>query len=120
MMLKNHQALFRCNIINIAIFLMPAALLSSPLFADDPTNTLDVVSAGITANAELINKDKPVYPRLAQQENREGWVLIDFDIDQNGRVQNAAVLDSVGGHVFELAAVNSVGRWLCLRSTNGQ
>ena len=111
MMLKNHQTLFHCNIINISISLMPFALLSLPSFADDPTNTIDVVSAGITAKAELITRDKPVYPRLAQQEYREGWVLIDFAIDQNGRVQNSVVLDSVGGHVFELAAVKSVGRW---------
>ena len=110
MMLKKHQELIRRNIINAAIAVISVVLLSSPLSADDPTNTMDVVSAGITKKAELTTADKPVYPRLAQQENREGWVLIDFDIDQNGKVQNATVLDSVGGHVFELAAVNSVAR----------
>jgi len=110
-MLKKYQELIRRNIIQAVIVVIPVALLSSPSSADDPTNTVDVVSAGITQKAELIATDKPVYPRLAQQEYREGWVLIDFDIDQNGKVQNAAVLDSVGGNVFELAAVNSVGRW---------
>lgn len=82
------------------------ALLSPLALADN----LDP-SSEISAAAELVAGDQPVYPRLALQENREGWVLVDFDIDENGEVRNAVVIDSIGGNIFELAAVNSVGRW---------
>lgn len=61
--------------------------------------------------AVLLDERNPVYPRPALYENREGWVRVDFEIDRSGKATNAFVVESVGGSIFENAAVRSVGRW---------
>ncbi len=111
MMQKIHQELFRRRFSIVATGAVFLAFWSSFSSADDPSKTIDVTPPRITATAKLSSSDKPTYPRPAFQENREGWVLVKFDIDETGQVQDAIALDSVGDSIFEVAALNSVSRW---------
>ncbi len=68
-------------------------------------------STPVRVEASLSEQHQAVYPRPAFRDNREGWVLVDFDIDANGSVRDVRAIDSLGGNEFELPAVNSVARW---------
>ncbi len=75
----------------------PSSTIADPLVGHSP--------------AVLLDDSEPVYPRPALHENREGWVRVGFEINRDGRVVNAVVEESVGGSIFETAALRSVGRW---------
>ena len=92
-------------------YLIGWLLLSAAAGASDSPQSVAPAAVGEHAPATLVDASKPVYPRPALHENREGWVRVSFDIDRNGRVTNATVVESVGGSIFETAAVRSVGRW---------
>lgn len=48
----------------------------------------------------------PVYPARAIARNLEGWVLVQFDVLQDGRVSNISVVESSDG-VFDQAAMTA-------------
>lgn len=62
----------------------------------------------ITTRAELQSKAAPLYPG---ENSGEGWVLVDFEIDKQGVVDNLRVGDSLGNRVFAEAAKDSVAKW---------
>ena len=55
----------------------------------------------------LTRKD-PVYPPDALEEGIEGWVLLEFDILPNGKVENPRVIDSRPEGLFEEAALEAI------------
>lgn len=58
---------------------------------------------------EVIERVRPVYPELARLAELEGVVLLKVGIDEQGRVREAIVLESVPG--LDEAALEAVRRW---------
>jgi len=54
----------------------------------------------------------PTYPRNAIRLGREGYVLIEFDVDSDGSVLDPYVLESEPTGVFERSAIKAVRKWL--------
>ena len=54
----------------------------------------------------------PTYPRNAIRLGREGYVLIEFDVDTDGSVLDPYVLESEPTGVFERSAIKAVRKWL--------
>ena len=54
----------------------------------------------------------PTYPRNAIRLGREGYVLIEFDVDTDGSVLDPYVLESEPTGVFERSAIKAVRNWL--------
>jgi len=54
----------------------------------------------------------PTYPRNAIRLGREGYVLIEFDVDTDGAVLDPYVIESQPTGVFERAAIKAVRKWL--------
>ena len=54
----------------------------------------------------------PTYPRNAIRMGREGYVLIEFDVDTDGSVLDPYVLESEPTGVFERSAIKAVRKWL--------
>ena len=54
----------------------------------------------------------PTYPRNAIRLGREGYVLIEFDVDTDGAVLDPYVIESEPTGVFERAAIKAVRKWL--------
>jgi TonB family protein len=52
----------------------------------------------------------PDYPRDALVRRTEGWVLVQFSIDEHGYVQDPQVIDSENS-IFETAAIDAIKRW---------
>lgn len=53
----------------------------------------------------------PEYPMRARQDGIEGFVQIRFDIDPQGRVQNARVTAAKPRGVFEQSALRAIKKW---------
>ncbi len=51
------------------------------------------------------------YPQEAYEKGQEGWVWLDFDIDQSGAVKDVEILDSFPDNTFNRAIYNAVRRW---------
>lgn len=73
---------------------------------------------GPTAGGALMDGDalpvvkvRPVYPARAEQRGIEGHVLVQFTIDQLGRVVDAQVVESQPRGMFEHAAMKAVERF---------
>ncbi|MET1257532.1 energy transducer TonB [Aliikangiella maris] len=69
--------------------------------------------------AEPLTITNPRYPRDAAMNNVEGWVFLEFDLDENGHPINLTVLDSSPGDIFVEGASNAILKWT-FRKNNTQ
>ncbi len=97
-------------------------------FGDDPTGGIVGTgtsntdgSDGVSANAEPIERVNPEFPEEARLKGIEGWVLVRFDIAEDGRVENVEVVDASPRNMFERDARKAVKKWkYAPRMSNGQ
>lgn len=62
-------------------------------------------------DAVLVSSVNPRYPSTALRRRQEGWVDVQFTVDDSGNVTDATVVDAQPKHVFDRAAVTAVERW---------
>ncbi|WAJ71806.1 energy transducer TonB [Catenovulum adriaticum] len=61
---------------------------------------------------QLILRVPPRYPAIAARAGQNGWVQLQFDIDENGNVKNLQVIDySPEGFNFDKQAYRAVEQW---------
>lgn len=53
----------------------------------------------------------PRYPTRAIQQGIEGYVTLEFDIDEQGSVQNARVIESEPGSIFHRSALEAIAKF---------
>lgn len=58
-----------------------------------------------------LNRVPPEYPFEAVRRGIQGTVLLRFDVDENGDVQNPEVVFSIPSSIFEQSAIDAVLRW---------
>lgn len=78
---------------------------------DTPPSAADeqAVVPGIQMNGYLpLEIVMPEYPRRALLKQLTGRVIVRFDVDENGRVQNAEILSSPHGNIFDQAVLTAV------------
>lgn len=80
----------------------------------EPASTADLAILPEAAYTPPQWKDKqsPRYPQRQFRHSREGWVQLDFSVDQAGKAYEVAVVASKGHKAFQRAAINAL-----LRST---
>lgn len=61
--------------------------------------------------AQLVSAAGAVYPPLAREQGVEGYVVVRYDLDVEGRVHNVRVVSASPPDVFDEAAVQAVSRW---------
>lgn len=54
---------------------------------------------------------EPRYPSKALRLRKQGYVLLSFDINEAGRVNNIEVLEAAPKHLFEKAARQALKKW---------
>jgi len=71
------------------------------------------VLAGILADGDALPvvKVRPIYPSRAEQQGIEGYVLVQFTIDELGRVTDVKVIEAEPRGMFERAALKAVERF---------
>ncbi|MBC7660851.1 MAG: TonB family protein [Chitinophagaceae bacterium] len=67
--------------------------------------------AGVTSNAEPIEKIPPTFPQEARVKGVEGYVLLKFDISEEGKAENIEVIKAEPRNLFEKEAKNAVRKW---------
>lgn len=80
------------------------------MYTPKPPGTNDLVTIEHT-EALALSQVAPTYPSRALQRGIEGYVLLEFDIDEAGRVINPRILDAEPEGIFERAALNAIERW---------
>ncbi len=101
--------------------------------ADQGTESMSVagapptqMSAGpVTLSSELsVSCPKltaPTYPAISRRMGEEGKLVLRVELDENGRIDDAKVIDSSGYERLDTAALTAVKSWQCNPSQrNGQ
>ena len=85
------------------------------------TQSDDTRSGSVLKLARPLYKQNtsPPYPRRARRLGYEGIVMLKVLIDENGRVDDLAVLESSGHSVLDRAALSAVRKWLFEPGTEG-
>lgn len=60
---------------------------------------------------QLVSGTGAVYPPEAKAKAIEGYVVVRYDVDVDGRVQNARVVAASPPDVFDESALQAVSRW---------
>jgi TonB family protein len=55
-----------------------------------------------------IYKKAPVYPKSALRRGKEGYVILEFDVDENGFIREPRVIATKGGKIFEQPSLDVV------------
>ena len=66
-----------------------------------------------------VSTPSPDYPYSARTRRRQGLVLIRLDVEADGRVSRAEVLESSGDAALDEAALGALGRWRLRPATEG-
>lgn len=78
------------------------------------------IQIGMPAKADLATADRqamplyrvePVYPQRALRMRAEGFVVMEFTIDEQGRPRNIKVIESEPVRLFDQAAMKALARW---------
>ena len=84
----------------MALVFVPCAVLATASLAQTDTTGDDV---------KFIAQPMPKFPM--SERSREGWVVLDSTIDDNGIVVNLNIKDSSGSDAFNEAALSAVRDW---------
>jgi TonB family protein len=90
-----------------SLSLAPAAL--SQIEVTQGTKPDDATSG---KSAEPISRKNPTYPRIALNKDIEGWVLLSFIVEPDGKTNEIVVLDSSPPGVFEKASIKAIEGWI--------
>ncbi len=58
-----------------------------------------------------LKREFPSYPRGAQKRGIEGWVLLEFTVDEKGAVVAPRVVEAVPPGVFDAIALEAIIKW---------
>ena len=61
-----------------------------------------------------LRRNGPIYPTSAAKKGIEGYNVVEYDIQANGKVVNAHVIEAEPLEVFDQASINAVQQWLFL------
>jgi protein TonB len=76
-------------------------------------------SKGTPGGTCISNCGKPNYPSAARKQEREGRVVLIFDIDPNGKAINIDILTSSNHDDLDREAIKAVEKWKFASSENG-
>ncbi len=85
---------------------------------DHPTFTPPPAKTGVTPNPSVVEGEMlpiltvpPEYPRRMLSRGTEGWVVVEFTVDELGRVLAPRVVESFPGGGFDQSALKAVLRY---------
>ncbi|MEC8108273.1 MAG: energy transducer TonB [Pseudomonadota bacterium] len=92
------------------IFLLLGLSFVSSVFSD--TGYITVDGETIEIEVERSYQTPATYPRKALRLEREGYVIIEFDVAQDGSVIDPYVLEGEPAGLFNRAAMKSIRKWI--------
>ena len=97
------------------IFLLLGLSFVSSVFSD--TGYITVDGETIEIEVERSYQTPATYPRKALRLEREGYVIIEFAVAQDGSVIDPYVLEGEPAGLFNRAAMKSIRKWIYEPST---
>lgn len=79
--------------------------------SDEPVAATPIAGEPVLAGGQRLNVVAPDYPRYARRHAVEGKVTVEFVVTRDGRVEDARVVASNPGEVFDSAALEAVRQW---------
>jgi protein TonB len=83
---------------------IPPAPPTPPDAPIEPTDTF-------IKDPQPITRADPKYPERARRFNREGYVLVEFTIDVDGRVKNVRIVESDPEGLFDREVIRAMSKW---------
>jgi protein TonB len=71
-------------------------------------------------DAGYLNNPKPSYPLMAKRLRLQGTVLLRVMVDEDGRAQDLAVIESSGTPLLDRAALDAVRAWTFVPARRGE
>ena len=100
------------KVLKFSISLIFIGLLSNSSFAANKTFEGYVGEDKTVIVVTRVFNSVATYPRNAIRMGREGFVIIEFDVDSDGSVLDPYVVESEPTGVFERSAIKAVRKWL--------
>lgn len=70
------------------------------------------ISSGTSTQEMMpVYRVNPDYPSEAVSKGSDGWVILDFTVDETGQVRDVVVEDSEGHPLFKDAATTAINKW---------
>lgn len=91
------------------LFILSLTILPSNVYAQE--NLLLSQKISTIVDAKPISKFAPKYPINEARRGKEGWVVLSYVVESNGKVSNAIIEDSSGSRGFEKESLKIVKRW---------
>lgn len=76
--------------------------------ATPPPAPVPAAPSGESRDVRVVSPPRPTYPAAAARNRQSGWVEVEFTVAASGEVQNAHVVASQPGRVFDREAVRAV------------
>lgn len=64
-----------------------------------------------SGNPAPISRNQPEYPRRALDMRIEGYVVVLFDINSNGRVENIRIIETKPNNIFNRSVITAMKTW---------
>jgi protein TonB len=93
------------------IITLPLAGFSGAAVAQDGRWVTGTTASGETVRVKIVSQPGLKYPRRAQRNGIEGFVVLNFDIDETGGVVDLRVADSKPRLVFDKVATRYIKKW---------
>ena len=87
------------------------AAANAPAAGGDAAGADGGSAAGATTAAVLVKGSAARYPTAAMRARQEGWVVVSFTVDPDGKTSDVKVVESQPRHVFDRAAIDAVERY---------
>jgi protein TonB len=100
------RLVWRSGISALAGFALVIVAISTALVSD-----LSAAGAGTPTAPVATKREIPSYPKGAQKRGIEGWVLLEYTVDENGNVVSPRVIESSPPGVFDSAALQALTAW---------
>ncbi len=82
-----------------------------PVADAKPGEILNPADDDVTAGLTPLKARPPNYPWQARRKGIEGFVKLEFSVDEEGRVKDVEILDAMPQGVFEKAASRAISKW---------
>ena len=105
-----------CRNLLLLLYQKKKHIKEKQLLVGCPDEQMELWYGGQDRDSFALMKIAPVFPRLAIMDGRDGWVLLKFDVNTKGKVENIQVVDRSEA-VFVKPAKRAAKRFLYLPAT---
>ncbi|MCW8880456.1 MAG: energy transducer TonB [Kangiellaceae bacterium] len=86
-----------------------SACVSPPLYHNVMSRPVPQI---VEMDLKPIKVEQPCFPMKAIRQHAEGWVQVEFSLDQSGKVTELVTLDNSPPGLFENCAIDSMKQWV--------